>query len=87
MPGPEVILYTRKGCHLCEEAKSQIAPLLREFNAALLEVDIDSDPALRKKYDVDVPVLFVAGKKAAKHVVDLKQFRRRLQEASQSGQS
>ena len=85
MPGPEIILYTRQGCHLCDEAKSQIAPLLREFAASLQEVDIDTDPELRRQFDADVPVIFVAGKKAAKHRVDLVQFRRQLQEASQSG--
>lgn len=78
----EVTLYTRAGCHLCDEAKLQIAPLLREFRATLREVDIDSDPALREQYTSDVPVIFIGARKAAKHRVDLQQFRRQLAEAA-----
>jgi glutaredoxin len=78
----DVTLYTRPGCHLCEEAKAAIAPLLREFGAILREVNIDEDPDLRERYGRDVPVLFVGQHKAAKHRVDVVQFRRQLEEAS-----
>jgi glutaredoxin len=81
--GPrDVTLYTRPGCHLCEEAKAAIAPLLREFDATLHEVNIDEDPVLKARYGWDVPVLFIGRRKAAKHRVDLAQFRRQLEEAS-----
>lgn len=77
----EVTLYTRPGCHLCDEAKSQMAPLLAEFGARLREVNIDADPELRERYNVDVPVIFLADRKIAKHRIDPKQFRRQLLEA------
>ena len=77
----EVTLYTRPGCHLCDEAKSQIAPVLMEFGARLREVNIDADPVLRERYNVDVPVIFLGGRKIAKHRVDLSQFRRQILEA------
>ena len=77
----EVTLYTRAGCHLCEEAKSQMAPLLVEFGARLREVDIDADPQLRELYNFDVPVISLDGRKIAKHRIDPNQFRRQLQEA------
>ncbi len=81
--GPrEVTFYTRPGCHLCEEAKTAIAPLLREFGATLREVNIDEDPALRERYAYDVPVIFLGARKVAKHRVDVKQFRRQLAQAS-----
>ena len=80
-PEIEVTLYTRKGCHLCEEAKAQMAPLLREFGARLREVDIDADESLRALYDVDVPVIFLGDRKVAKHRLDLAQFRRQLERA------
>jgi glutaredoxin len=80
--GPlEVTLYTRPGCHLCDEAKSQMAPLLAEFGARLREVNIDADPELRELYNLDVPVIFLADRKIAKHRVDPGQFRRQLAEA------
>jgi glutaredoxin len=81
--GPlEVTLYTRAGCHLCEEAKAQMAPLLLRFGARLREVDIDRDPLLRAQYDYDVPVIFLADRKVAKHRVDLGQFERQLARSS-----
>lgn len=83
LAGPrDVTIYSRPGCHLCEEAKSQIAPLLKEFGARLTEIDIDQDPGLRARYDYDVPVIFLGARKAAKHRVDLAQFRRQLRDAS-----
>jgi glutaredoxin len=77
----QVTLYTRPGCHLCEEAKAQIAPLLQRVGVALREVNIDEDAALRERYNVDVPVIFLGLRKVAKHRVDVKQFRRQLEEA------
>ncbi len=80
--GPrDVTLYTRPGCHLCEEAKAAIAPLLREFGTVLHEVNIDEDAVLKERYGWDVPVIFIGKHKAAKHRVELAQFRRQLEEA------
>jgi glutaredoxin len=78
----DVTLYTRPGCHLCEEAKAAITPLLREFGAILREVNIDEDPELRERYGWDVPVIFIGQHKAAKHRVDVVQFRRQLEDAA-----
>src|SRR5438445_11174407 len=48
--GPrEVTLYTRRGCHMCEEAKAVIAPVLRESGATLRAVRADEDPALTER--------------------------------------
>ncbi len=77
----DVTIYSRPGCHLCEEAKLRISPLLAEFGARLTEINIDEDPALRALYDYDVPVIFLGARKAAKHRVDPARFRRRLQDA------
>ncbi len=83
--GPrDVTLYTRPGCHLCDEAKSDIAPLLRESGAALREVNIDADSVLKERYGWDIPVIFIGQRKAAKHRVDLEQFRRQLRDAGRS---
>jgi len=80
--GPrEVTLYSRPGCHLCEEAKAAIGPLLREFGAALREVNIDEDAVLTERYGWEIPVIFIGAHKAAKHHVDVAQFRRQLEQA------
>lgn len=83
--GPrEVTLYTRPECHLCEEAKAAIAPLLREFGASFREVNIDEDSVLRERYGWDVPVIFLGARKVAKHRLDVEQFRRQLRDAVQA---
>src|SRR5882672_366467 len=83
LAGPrDVTIYSRPGCHLCEEAKTQMTPLLKEFGARLTEINIDEDAQLRARYDHDVPVIFLGARKAAKHRVDLVQFRRQLRDNS-----
>ena len=75
----ELTLYTRAGCHLCEEAKAQLQPLLEEFSVALREVDVDTDPDLAARFGEELPVFFLDGRKVAKYRVDVKQFRRLLE--------
>jgi glutaredoxin len=54
-----VTLYTRKDCHLCDQAKSDLESLQSKHPHRLVEIDIDSDPALQKKYLVEIPVVEV----------------------------
>ena len=75
----EITLYTREGCHLCEEAKAAIQLLVSEFSATLREVDIDDDPILHDRYTNDVPVVFLGSKMIAQHRLDPAQLRRQLQ--------
>ena len=79
--GLEVTLYTRAACHLCDEAKIAVAPLLDEFGATVREIDIAGDATLTQRFGCDIPVIYIGRKKAAKHRVNLAQFRRQLQEA------
>ena len=80
--GPrDITLYTRPGCHLCEEAKAVIEPMLGEFGARLREVNIDDDAELKRRYGTDIPVVFIGARKAAKHRVDAVKFRRQLRDA------
>jgi glutaredoxin len=54
-----VILYTRSGCHLCEEAKAELQTLQQEFPHRLVEVDIEQDSALQTAYALEIPVVEV----------------------------
>jgi|RhiMetdeSRZDD1v2_1073273.scaffolds.fasta_scaffold115319_5 uncharacterized membrane protein len=54
-----VTLYTRKDCHLCEQAKADLDSLQEKYPHRLIEIDIDSDPALQKKYLAEIPVVEV----------------------------
>jgi glutaredoxin len=75
----DITLYTRGGCHLCEEAKTAITPLLSQFAAKLHEVDVDDDPVLHDRYTNDVPVIFIGQQFFAHHRVDAAALRRKLE--------
>lgn len=70
----EVTVYSRKNCHLCDAVKEMLASLQSEADFQWTEVDIDSDPELRAKFDVEVPMVFIDGKKAFKYRVERTQF-------------
>ena len=50
-------LYTRAGCHLCEDMWLQLQQLHQEIPFRLALVDVDETPELRVRYDSRVPVL------------------------------
>ena len=54
---PRLRLYGRSYCHLCEDMIAALGPLREEFGFALELVDVDSDPALERRYGPWVPVL------------------------------
>ena len=62
-------LYSRPGCHLCEEMKAVVERVTRAADPpiAIDEIDISADPGLEARYGLDIPVLLVNGKKAAKY--------------------
>ncbi|MBZ5568689.1 MAG: glutaredoxin family protein [Acidobacteriia bacterium] len=78
MPADEVILYSRKGCHLCEVVKESLERLVHRAQFTWREVDIDQDEELRKKYNNEVPVVFINGRKAFKYAMDEEEFLRKL---------
>ncbi|HTE83823.1 MAG TPA: glutaredoxin family protein [Dehalococcoidia bacterium] len=57
MNGRAVTLYSRRGCHLCEDAEL----LLGRLGCDLTVVDVDAEPALQSRYGDEVPVLVMAG--------------------------
>jgi glutaredoxin len=74
----EVLVYSRKGCHLCDVVKDQLAELQHHHDFHWREIDIDADPELTEKFNDEVPVVFVDGRKAFKYRMDPKQFLRTL---------
>lgn len=73
-----MIIYSRPGCHLCDEAKAGMASAGCDDDFTLEEVNIDEDPELKELYRHDIPVIFINGIKAFKHRVDPREFRRKL---------
>lgn len=73
-----VTIYTRPGCHLCDQAKAAIHASGCDGEFSLEEVNIDEDPALGERYGCDIPVIFINGVKMFKHRVDPGEFKRKL---------
>ena len=80
-----VTIYTKPGCHLCDEAKDAIlgAGCAGEF--VLDEVNIDTDIELKERYRYDIPVVLINGLKVFKHVVDAREFKRKLRRIRDAG--
>jgi len=79
MSGPgEVVLYSRKGCHLCEIVKESLVKLEKHPGFTWREIDVDSDPEVRRRYTDEVPVVFINGRKAFKYRMNEREFLRKL---------
>lgn len=67
MTDVRVVLYTKPGCHLCEDMLDVVRPALRAAGLTLEERDITAslDDYLRYRYDV--PVLVIDGREVARH--------------------
>jgi glutaredoxin len=79
MPEPrKVVLYSRRGCHLCEVVKESLVKLSRRGGFTWREIDVDSDVDLRRKFNDEVPVVFIDDRKAFKYRMDEQEFLRKL---------
>ncbi|MBE9562689.1 MAG: glutaredoxin family protein [Proteobacteria bacterium] len=56
---PALTLYTKVGCHLCEEMKQQLNILQQQYEFSLNLVNIDADSYLKLRYGERIPVLTV----------------------------
>ena len=65
-----VTLYSRPGCHLCDDMKAVVKNVARTIPLSLQEIDISTDAALEAEYGLEIPVLLVEGKKAAKYRIE-----------------
>jgi glutaredoxin len=74
----EVVVYSRKGCHLCEIVKETLAKLERRGGFQWREIDVDTDDELRRQFTDEVPVVFIDGRKAFKYRMDEREFLRKL---------
>jgi glutaredoxin len=74
----DVIVYSRKGCHLCEIVKETLAKLERRGGFQWREIDVDSNEDLRRQFTDEVPVVFIDGRKAFKYRMDEREFLRKL---------
>ena len=71
-------IYSRPGCHLCDEAKASILAAGCEDLFRLEEINIDDDEELQERYRYEIPVVLINGTKAFKYKVDAAEFRNKL---------
>ncbi len=76
--GPRVTLYSRPGCHLCDDARAVIEAVCAEVGEDYAEVSIDDDPDLRERFANEIPVTFVDGRQHDFWRVDPARLRRAL---------
>ena len=79
MTKPHVIVYSRPGCHLCDEAKHAIQTAGCDDQFTLEEINIESDRELLRKYQYDIPVVTIDGDQAFRHRVNADKFRELVQ--------
>jgi glutaredoxin len=65
-----VTLYTRPGCHLCDEAREALERVRAETPFALHERDITEDDALHRRYLERIPVVVLDGEELFDYFVD-----------------
>jgi glutaredoxin len=75
---PQVTLYTRAGCCLCDHAKQVIEAARLRADFDYDEIDIDTDPALVRLYNDEVPVITINRRKAFKYRVEVNEFLKKL---------
>ena len=82
MKKSQVILYSKPGCHLCEEMKSEIARANCAEAYDLNEVNIESDAELLIRYRFDIPVLLIDGLEIFRHRLSAAAFRESVTRAN-----
>jgi hypothetical protein len=78
-------LYARPGCHLCDDMKAIVVHVGSSVPLLLEEIDISTDEHLEELYGLEIPVLMVEGRKAAKYRVTETELRRIL--AARAGEA
>ena len=72
------MLYSRPGCHLCDDARGVIERVCADLGETFEEVDIDTDDDLLRRFQVEIPVTYVDGEKHDVYFVSEDRLRRAL---------
>ena len=86
MSKAHVIIYSRPGCHLCDEAKAAILSAGCSDQFVLEVINIESDEELLRKYKYDIPVIVIDGVESFIHRVDPSEFVTRIKRISEFGE-
>ena len=72
-------IYSKPGCHLCDQMKDVVRRVIAHSDITFEEVDISTDPVLTERYGMEIPVLLIDGRKVAKYRVSEPQLRRMVE--------
>ena len=75
---PHLLVYSKPGCHLCEDAVRVLTRFQAETPFTLEEVNIEDDPALFAKYGEQIPVILFNGEFLFEYAVDEDILRQKL---------
>jgi glutaredoxin len=73
-----VVLYSKPGCHLCEEMKAEMSKAGCVDLYSLEEINIESDAELFARYRFEIPVLCINGVEAFRHRLIAEEFKARV---------
>jgi glutaredoxin len=76
--GVRVEIYSRPGCHLCDDAKEIIDRVRRRVPFALRVINVESDARLEKQYGEHIPVVLINGRMAFEYHVDEAEFEEKV---------
>ena len=76
-----ITVYSKRDCHLCDEAKGVLKRFAASYPLQINEQDIESDPALFEKFHDEIPVIFLENRKLFKYRIDEKKFRKAIEAA------
>jgi glutaredoxin len=80
----QVVIYSRPGCHLCDDAKKVILQSNCSNKFTLSEINIENDPELLRRYKYDIPVVTINGVEEFRHRLTSESFKRKLNAALDS---
>jgi glutaredoxin len=80
-----VILFSKPGCHLCDDARALLDDLAADTALKFDEVDIRDDPGLFERYRYRIPVISIDGRDALEGRIDPRVFSTTFQQALRSG--
>jgi glutaredoxin len=69
-PPPTITLYSRPGCHLCDEAREALERVHARTGFEIREIDITSDDELHRRYLERIPVVALGGEELFDFFVD-----------------
>jgi glutaredoxin len=79
MPEPiRIEIYSRPGCHLCDQARAVIEKFRGKFAMELRTINVETSADLETRYGMDIPVVFMNGQEAFRHRVNPDELERKL---------